>query len=139
MSEKRARFRIRKGEVEIEYEGSSDDVNKRYREAFEWVKTIVTKRPKKEKEGKEEQKEEVKKKGKRGPAIWSPAIDRLIQEGFFKLPNRRTKKEVVKELENRALPVKGKSESILVALTRKVRRGNLKGTKGPDGWAFWTE
>jgi len=71
--------------------------------------------------------------------IWSPAIDRLIQKGFFKLPNRRTRKDVEKALEDRALPVKGKARQIITALTRKVRKGDLKGTKGPDGWTFWTE
>lgn len=40
MSEKKARFRIKKGEVEIEYEGSTNDVNNRYKEAFTWVKTV---------------------------------------------------------------------------------------------------
>lgn len=138
MSERRARFRIRKGEVEIEYEGSSNDVNSRYKEAFEWLKTGPPKRVRKEK-GDEEKKEEGKKKGTRSSAIWSPAIDSMIKEGFFKLPNRRTRKDVEKALEDKALPIKGKASQITIALTRKVRRGELKGTKGPDGWVFWTE
>jgi hypothetical protein len=140
MSERKAHFRIRKGEIEIEYEGSSNDVNKKYEEAFEWLKTIPSKRTKKEKEDKEEKDEkEEKKRGTRGPAIWSPAIDSLIQEGFFKLPNSRTRKDVEKELEDKALPVKGKSGQIVTTLRRKVRKGDLKGTKGPEGWTFWTE
>lgn len=139
MSDGRGHFKIKKGEVEIEYEGSSNDVNNRYKEAFEWLKTIPLKTAEKEKEGEKEEKQQRTKKGTRGPAIWSPAIDTLIREGFFKLPNRRTKKEVQKALEDRALPTKGKSTQILVALTRKVRKGDLKGTKGPDGWTFWAE
>lgn len=84
-------------------------------------------------------KEEEKRKGARGPEIWSPAIDALIQEGFFKLPNKRMAKDVIKALADRALPVTGKSAQILTTLKRKVRKGILKGTKGPEGWTFWTE
>jgi hypothetical protein len=46
---------------------------------------------------------------------------------------------VIKALKDKALPVKGKARIILQTLTRKVRRGDLKGTHGPEGWAFWTE
>jgi len=140
MSEAKSRFKIKNGEIEIEYEGLVKDVNERYKEAFDWLKSIPRKEVE-EKEGEKKEKEEVeeKKKGTRGPEIWSPAIDGLIQEGFFKLPNKRTKKDVVKALEDKALPVKGKTGIILITLTRKVRRGDLKGTKGSEGWTFWTE
>jgi len=133
MSEVKSRFKIKKGEIEIEYEGLVDDVNERYTEALDWFKSMPVK------EGEEKKEEEEKKKGTRGPEIWSPAIDGLIQEGFFKLPNKRDRKAVVKALEDKALPVKGKENIILITLTRKVRRGDLKGTKSLEGWAFWTE
>jgi len=84
-------------------------------------------------------KEEEKRKGARVPEIWSPAIDTLIQEGFFKLPNKRMAKDVVKALVDKALPVAGKKTQILITLKRKVRKGVLKGTKGPEEWTFWTE
>jgi len=136
MSEVKSRFKIKNGEIEIEYEGLVKDVNERYKEAFDWLKSVPRK---KEEEREKEVEEEERKKGTRGPEIWSPAIDSLIKEGFFKLPNRRTTKEVMKALEDKALPVKGKSGRIVTTLTRKVRRGDLKGTKGPEGWNFWTE
>jgi hypothetical protein len=135
MSEVKSRFKIRNGEIEIEYEGLVKDVNERYKEALEWLKSIS----RKEVEGRKEEEVEEKKKGTRGPEIWSPAIDSLIQEGFFKLPKKRAKKDVMTALEDKALPVKGKAGIILVTLTRKVRRGDLKGTKGPEGWTFWSE
>jgi len=137
MSEVKSRFKIKNGEIEIEYEGLVKDVNERYKEALDWLKSI----PRKEKEKKKEEKKEKeeKKKGTRGPEIWSPAIDSLIQEGFFKLPNKRDNKAVMKALEDKALPVKGKAKVILQTLTRKVRKGDLKGTHGPEGWNFWTE
>jgi len=135
MSEVKSRFKIKNGEIEIEYEGLVKDVNERYKEALDWLKSI----PREEEKEEKIRKEEEKRKGTRGPEIWSPAIDTLIQEGVFKLPNKRTPKEVMKVLEDKALPVSGKAAQILTTLKRKVRRGDLKGTKGPEGWTFWTE
>ena len=138
MSEAKSRFKVKNGEIEIEYEGLVKDVNERYGEALEWLKSVPrSKGDRKEEEIREEEKE--KKRGTRGPEIWSPAIDSLIQEGFFKLPNKRTNKDVIKALEDKARPVKGKTHIVLTTLTRKVRRGDLKGTKSSEGWNFWTE
>jgi hypothetical protein len=136
MSEVKSRFKIKKGEIEIEYEGLAEDVNERYKEAFDWLKSF----PSEEGETRAGKMViEEKRKGTRGPEIWSPAIDTLIQDGFFKLPNKRTPKEVIKALADKALPVTGKDAQILTALKRKVRKGDLKGTKGPEGWTFWNE
>jgi len=73
------------------------------------------------------------------PKIWAPAIDNLIQEGFFKLPNKRTREDVAKALETKAISTKGNAGIIANTLTRRVKKGALKGTKGPDGWVYWTE
>jgi hypothetical protein len=108
-------------------------------ECFDWLKSTPKKEPEKKIGQKKKEDKKEKKKGSRGPAIWSPAIDDLIKEGFFKLPNKRKKKDVVKALADKALPVQGKDTAIIIALTRKVRRGDLKGTKGPKGWTFWTD
>jgi len=139
MSEFKSRFKIKNGEIEIEYEGLVKDVNERYKEALDWLKSLPRKEGEPEKEEQKEKEGEERKKGTRGPEIWSPAIDSLIQEGFFKLPQKRFNKDVIKALEDKALPVKGKTSIILKTLTRKVRRGDLKGTKSPEGWTFWTE
>lgn len=139
MSEIRSHFKIRSGEIEIEYGGPVEEVNQRYKEAFEWIKSNPKIDILKKGRAKEETVPEDKKKTTHGREIWSPAIDALISEDFFKLPARRTTTEVLKALEDKALPTQGKSHNISVTLTRKVRRGNLKGTKGPDGWIFWTE
>jgi len=135
MSDGKSRFRIKNGETEIEYEGLVEDVNKRYKEALDWLWST----PRTKKTEKIEKEEAEKKRGVRGREIWSPAVDSLIQEGFFKLPNRRDNKAVMKALGDKALPVKGKAKEILQALTRKVRKGDLKGTHGSEGWIFWTE
>ncbi len=73
------------------------------------------------------------------PKIWAPAIDNLIQDGFFKLPNKRTREDVAKALEARAISTKGNTGIIVNTLTRRVKKGVLKGTKGTDGWVYWTE
>jgi heat shock protein HspQ len=59
MSEVKSRFKIKNGEIEIEYEGLVKDVNERYKEAFDWLKSI----PRKEREKKKE------KKRKRGHGV----------------------------------------------------------------------
>ena len=79
----------------------------------------------------------------RGPQTWGGrsyhVIEGLIQEGFFKLPNKRTREDVAKALEARGLSTKGKEERILGSLNRRVKRGVLKKAKRPDGWVHWTE
>lgn len=34
----KSRFKVKNGEMEIEYEGSVNDVNQRYKEALDWLK-----------------------------------------------------------------------------------------------------
>lgn len=74
MSEERSRFKIRKGEIEIEYEGSPSEVAQRYKEAFEWVKTVTLppSRPKSElaeKPKKAKKKKKARKKPTRKPTV----------------------------------------------------------------------
>ena len=80
---------------------------------------------------------------RRGPQTWGGhayhAIESLIREGFFKLPNERTREDVAKALEARAISTKGKESRIANSLARRVKKGVLKATKGPDGWIYWTE
>lgn len=139
MSEAKSRFKIKNGEIEIEYEGLVKDVNERYKEALDWLKS--TPRMVKEKETKQEKEGEVEKEDKRGGArksIFSPKIDELINKGFFKLPNKKKIGDVVKALQEQGLPVTGKDKAILNALKRRLGK-TLKGTKTDDEWNFWTE
>ena len=73
------------------------------------------------------------------PSVWAPTIDSLIEDGFFQLPNKRTRKEVVKAFEARGISAKGNIGIIATTLTRRVRKGKLKATKELDGWVYWTE
>lgn len=123
VSEERARFRVKKGEIEIEYEGKSSEVNARYEEAFDWIKTATTtpsqKRPQKE-EKKVEKEPEKKKEEKRGgarTAVISPAIDELIKEGF--LDDFKRDHQVLEELKRKTIPVSG-INPVQNALNRRV-------------------
>ena len=73
------------------------------------------------------------------PKSWAPAIDTLIKEGFFKLPDKKTRKDVAKALEARGISTKGNAAIIATTLTRRVRKGKLEGAKDTDGWVYWTE
>ena len=133
MSEAKSRFKIESGDVEIEYEGPLTEVNQRYEQAFEWIKSVPLKKIEKIKEKKEQ------RRGGPRKSIYPPKIDELVSEGFFNLPNRKTVAEVMKALENKGLPVTGKREVIINALRRKIRSGVLKGTKVGREWNFWVE
>jgi uncharacterized protein (DUF362 family) len=66
------------------------------------------------------------------------AFKALVEEGFFKQPNKRTIKDVVDALEARGLPTKGKETKIADILARRVKKRILKKHKKPDGQAYWT-
>jgi len=73
------------------------------------------------------------------PKRWAPAIDNLIREGFFKMPNKRTKEDVKKALKAKSIPVEGNMNLVVTTLTRRVKKGVLKAVDGSDGWIYWTE
>ena len=73
------------------------------------------------------------------PKTWAPAIDDLIQKGFFKLPNKRTREDVKRALKSRGVPAEDHMDLVVTTLTRRVKKGALKTAQGPDGWVYWTE
>ncbi len=80
---------------------------------------------------------------RRGPQTWGGLsyrmMEDLIKEGFFKLPNRRTRKDVALALKAKGLSTEDKENRIANSLSRRVKKGVLKAAKGPDGWVYWTE
>jgi uncharacterized protein (DUF362 family) len=80
---------------------------------------------------------------KTGPQTWGGRshheLRNLVKEGFFALPNKRTKEDVVKAFEAKGLSTKGKEERIAAALALRVKRGILKKAKSSEGWVYWTE
>lgn len=77
---------------------------------------------------------------KRGaPKSWASGIDVLIGKGFFKMPNKKTRKDVARALEAMGISAKGNAGAVATTLTRRVRKDKLKAAKEPDGWVYWTE
>jgi len=80
---------------------------------------------------------------RKGPQTWGGhahhAFEGLIRDGFFKQPNKRTIKDVIKALEARGLSTKGNEQRIVNSLGRRVKKGTLKKSKTSNGWAYWTE
>lgn len=126
------RFRIKWGDSEVEYEGP--DSEKKFDETFNRLES--TKQSRQAPNGKDE---EVKSgRGGLRKGLFAPEIKKLFDEGFFKLPNKKTVAQIQKALEDRGIPVQGKGPQIVTASKRFLRRG-LKGTKTPEGWVFWQE
>ncbi len=73
------------------------------------------------------------------PKMWAPAIDSLIREDFFKLPNKRTREDVQKALKAKSIPVEGNMNLVVTTLTRRVKKGVLKAADSSNGLVYWTE
>lgn len=133
MSEEKSRFKIKRGDIEIEFEGNPKEVNAKYEEAFEWVKTTpVTTPTPSETKPPEEKKKEEKRGGARSNVV-SRAIDTLIEEGYFdefrKIP------DVIEELKRRTIPG-AYYDAVLGALNRRVPE-KLDRVKDTDGkWTY---
>lgn len=138
MTEIKSRFRIKNGEIEIEYEGPLKDVNERYEGVLDWVISRRKKPPsiigEAEKEGKK-----VEKRGGPRKAIYPPEIQRLKEENFF--GTKKTLDDIIKELESRGVPTRNKRAAIRNALIRDIRKkdSKLKATKEDNTWVFWVD
>jgi uncharacterized protein (DUF362 family) len=79
---------------------------------------------------------------RKGATTWGGkahnAFKALVDEGFFKQPNKRTIEDVIDALEARGLPTKGKETKIADILTRRAKRGILKKHKTQSGKTYWT-
>jgi hypothetical protein len=130
MSEDKSHFKIKKGDIEIEYSGNAKDANSRYKEAFDWVKTAtVAALIPPEKTPTPKPKEIGGKPGRGGlrSNVVSKAIDGLVSGGW--LDKAKTPSEVLKELERKAVP--GVTiDNVSEALKRRARSGVLDRIKG---------
>jgi len=137
LSEARNRFRIRNGEIEVEYEGPLKEVNERYKSILDWV---MSKNRKARLKGEEE--EEGKKKSKRGGVrkpIYPQEIAKLKKANFFK--PKKSLDEVIKKFESIGVPTRDKRTAIRNALINDTRKkdSKLKATKEGDTWYFWED
>lgn len=131
MSENISHFRIKKGDIEIEYFGTLKDVDSRYKEALDWVKSATMITPPKPsippvKPEEPRRLGQTGRGGRRSPII-SKAIDEIISEGF--LDEARTPSEVLEELERKTVPGV-EINNVNEALKRKVKKGVLDRIKG---------
>jgi hypothetical protein len=121
MSEERSYFKMKKGDIEIEYEGTSSEVSSKFSEIFEWLKTApVTPLPPKPREGvlpKPVEDERRERRGGARSAVISPAIDGLVEEGF--LDAFKNANQVYEELKRKTVPVSG-VEPVIGALNRRI-------------------
>ena len=130
MSEEKSRFRIKKGDIEIEYQGPQAEVKAKYEEALQWIKgerVTPTESRRKRKKGKIE-------KAKRQKSTGIPAeVDKLTDEGIlddYKRPNY-----VIKELEKRA--VYGATNTLVDGALRKRVGKTLERKKDENGkWVY---
>jgi hypothetical protein len=127
------KFRLKWGEREIEYEG--EDSDEKFAEAFGYLRGQGSQGVAIEK-GDEKRGADQRGGVRRG--IFAPAIKKLLDEGFFKLPHKRRVKDITKALENKGLPVKDKTTEIINACRRMLKK-DLKGTKDAEGWVFWQD
>jgi hypothetical protein len=78
-----------------------------------------------------------------GPQTWGGRANRaftlLLEEGYFKPPKKRTVEDVLKALERKRIPTKGKEEKIPSFLARRVKSGNLVKERDENKRFFWTE
>jgi hypothetical protein len=137
MSEDKSRFKMKKGDIEIEYEGASSDVSSKFSEIFEWLKTAcaISLSPELG-EGVPPKPVVQEKQEKRGGArtgVISPAIDDLIKEGF--LGDFKNASQVHEELRRKNVPVSDVTP-VIVALNRRVPK-TLDRIKDEQGrWVY---
>jgi uncharacterized protein (DUF362 family) len=74
------------------------------------------------------------------PDPWSAskAVDKLIKEGYFKLPSKKAMSEIIatlKEVDPRAA---NRDKIIYTTVKRRFDKGKLMGEKTDNEWVFWT-
>jgi len=133
MSEDKSRFKIKKGDIEIEYEGKPAEVNTRFTEAFEWIREASLTSAKPESTKRSEKVDKPSKTGGPRTGVIAPAIDRLIKEGFF--DDFKSVAQALKELRRKTVPVSG-LPPVNMALNRRVPK-TLDRIKDKNGrWVY---
>ncbi|SRR6266566_5694187 len=132
MTDNTARFRVRSGDFEVEYEGPADLVESRYSDA---LKLLQAKPIQAETQGQVALHKKTGRGGMRVSVI-SEALDALMAENWFK--SKRSKDSVVLELQSRRVPGVDK-KNVSVSLDRRVRARKLKSIKDNGDWIYWID
>jgi hypothetical protein len=139
LAESKNHFKIRNGDIEIEYEGPLTEVNKRFDETYKWVTSQKTKTPKKKEKETDEAQEENKKDKRGGPrkGIYPQWVQKFKKDGFFK--QKKSLDEVIKKFEDSGIPSRNKRTAIRNALINDTHKKDSKLTSTKDGeaWYFW--
>ena len=84
-----------------------------------------------------------KKSRPKGAQTWggraNQAFKELMNEGYFRLPNKRTIDDITTALQAKGLETQDKKDKIMAALIRRVKNGALQSSKNLDRQLFWTE
>jgi hypothetical protein len=142
LAESKNHFKIRNGEIEIEYEGPLTEVNKRFDQTYLWATSAKTAPPNKTKEKEIDESLGEKKKSNRGghrKEIYPPYIKKLKEQNFF--TPKKSIDEVEKKLKDLGAPTVGKRTAICNALMNDTRKENSKlhATKEGKIWSYWED
>jgi hypothetical protein len=139
MSEDRSRFSIKKGDIEITYEGTSKDANARYTEAFEWIrKATVTEenggsKERSRKRRKQDKKIDETKPEKHTEGVAS-GIDKLIAEGWFDTDRKNS--DVLEELK-RGGATGLYIQAVDIALKRRLKSTLDRHQDESENWLYY--
>jgi hypothetical protein len=123
-------FRVKSGEIEIEYEGPIKD-----------VKALPQKKMRTRLKNEVEESIEGKKSKRGGlrKVIYPPEIQKLKKANFFK--PKKSLDDTIKKFESLGVPTRDKRTAIRSALINDAHKKNstLKATKEGDEWYFWQD
>ena len=135
MSENKSRFRIKKGDIEIEFEGTSSEVAPKFENVLEWIKTAPVRQTGEETvvTAEIQKQEKPQKRGGARTGVIAPAIDELVKEGF--LTDFKTASQVLEELRRKTVPVSDVAR-VIMAMNRRVPK-TLERIKDNQGrWVY---
>ncbi len=113
------------------------DILKAFESAIITIKPSISEAEEEPKEDKAKQKKKPDKRGGQRPSFISPAIGKLIDEGWFKQQHRKVD-EIVIKLQNSGTPGVT-NQNVTASCMRRVRDLNLKTTKDAGVRIFWSE
>jgi hypothetical protein len=130
-----SRFRVKRGEIEVEYEGPDSD--KKYDAAIHWVESLGgVVQPTSVVEKKRMEEGKVDKRGGQRSAVIGPAVDKLIDDGW--LDEHRAVTEIVSELKSKGTPGVT-NENVNTACMRRAHSGKLDTILDGSQRVFWAK
>ena len=126
------RFRIRRGDVEIEFEGEPSDALKRYDELMSWVRSAPEGKAKSTIPSDSKEDKQVARRNTGESKVIRERLDSLKDEGFFKSPKGLA--EVRKEMQTRGWY--HESWNIQPVLLRQGRELGIRRIQDKGGYKY---